>query len=93
MHLLTSQELYFDVLLIFSGMVDKLDESVGLVIEALSRKKMLSNSIIVFASDNGGAPEGFDLNYSSNWPLRGVIWFMCILIYKEFLLFIELIKY
>lgn len=48
---------------IFSGMVDKLDESVGLIIEALSRKKMLSNSVIVFASDNGGAAEGFDLNY------------------------------
>ncbi|ODM87123.1 Arylsulfatase B [Orchesella cincta] len=56
----------------YAGMVDKLDESVGLIIEALSRKKLLSNSIIVFASDNGGAPEGFDLNYSSNWPLRGV---------------------
>lgn len=79
---LTSQGLYFDVLGFLAGMVDKLDESVGLVIEALSRKKMLSNSIIVFASDNGGAPEGFDLNYSSNWPLRGVMWFMCILIKK-----------
>jgi arylsulfatase A-like enzyme len=54
------------------GMVDKLDESVGFVVEALGKAGMLENSIIVFTSDNGGSPEGFGLNYGSNWPLRGV---------------------
>jgi hypothetical protein len=34
---------------------------------------MLHDSIIVFTSDNGGPANGFNLNYASNWPLRGVI--------------------
>ena len=33
---------------------------------------MLQDSIIVFTTDNGGPAAGFDLNYASNWPLRGV---------------------
>jgi arylsulfatase A-like enzyme len=56
----------------FTAMVDKLDESVGLVVEALAKTNMLQNSIIFFGSDNGASPEGFDNNYGSNWPLRGV---------------------
>lgn len=39
--------------------------------DALSKANMLENSIIVFSTDNGGAPEGFNLNHASNWPLRG----------------------
>lgn len=60
------------LLTVNAAMVDKLDESVGAVIEALQLAGMLDNSIIVFTSDNGGAPEGFGGNYGSNWPLRGV---------------------
>ena len=26
----------------------------------------------IFILDNGGPAAGFDLNYASNWPLRGV---------------------
>lgn len=52
-------------------MLSKLDESVGLVVEALRKKKMLENSVIVFSTDNGGPPAGFNLNAASNWPLRG----------------------
>uniref|UniRef100_A0A336L4S7 CSON000251 protein n=1 Tax=Culicoides sonorensis TaxID=179676 RepID=A0A336L4S7_CULSO len=55
----------------YAAIVTKLDRSVGDVVEALSRKNMLKNSIIVFSTDNGGAPEGFNLNHGSNWPLRG----------------------
>lgn len=55
----------------FSGILSKLDESVGLVVEALRKRKMLENSVIVFSTDNGGAPAGFNLNAASNWPLRG----------------------
>lgn len=54
------------------GMLHELDESVGRVVEALQKVKMLDNSIIVFVSDNGGAAAGFNLNAASNWPLRGV---------------------
>ncbi|XP_076619804.1 arylsulfatase J [Colletes latitarsis] len=55
----------------FAGMLSKLDESVGSVVEALHTKGMLKNSIIVFSTDNGGPPAGFNLNAASNWPLRG----------------------
>ena len=33
---------------------------------------MLQDSIIVFTTDNGGPAAGFNLNYASNWPLKGV---------------------
>uniref|UniRef100_A0A8D8TXT8 Arylsulfatase B n=1 Tax=Cacopsylla melanoneura TaxID=428564 RepID=A0A8D8TXT8_9HEMI len=56
----------------FAGMLHKLDESVGKVVDALYKANMLANSIIVFVSDNGGAAAGFNSNAASNWPLRGV---------------------
>lgn len=49
----------------------KLDRSVGEVVKALHSSNMMENSIIVFSTDNGGPPEGFNLNEASNWPLRG----------------------
>ncbi|XP_069174122.1 arylsulfatase B isoform X1 [Procambarus clarkii] len=57
---------------IFAGMLWKLDESVGQVIEALDARQMLENSIILFTTDNGGPAAGFNQNAASNWPLRGV---------------------
>jgi arylsulfatase B len=44
-----------------------LDESVGTIIEALSKSKLLQNSIIVFSTDNGAPERGFN----SGYPLRG----------------------
>lgn len=55
-----------------SGMLWKLDESVGKVVEELRANKMLHNSIILFSTDNGGPAGGFNQNAASNWPLRGV---------------------
>lgn len=53
-------------------MLSKLDQSVGRVVEALRKRDMLQDSIIVFSSDNGGPAGGFNLNVASNWPLKGV---------------------
>ena len=53
-------------------MVSKLDESVGRVVQALQRRHMLENSIIVFLSDNGAPTRGRSPNWGSNWPLKGV---------------------
>ena len=53
-------------------MLWKLDESVGKTVKALEEAGMLDDSIIVFTTDNGGAPKGFNNNAGSNWPLRGV---------------------
>ena len=56
----------------FAGMLTKLDESVGKVVEALRKAHMLKDSLIVFTTDNGGPAAGFNLNHASNWPLKGV---------------------
>jgi membrane-anchored protein YejM (alkaline phosphatase superfamily) len=56
----------------FEAMVSKMDESVGLVVEALQKKRMLNNSIIVFISDNGAPSIDIFQNWGSNYPLRGV---------------------
>lgn len=53
-------------------MANAMDSSVGAVVEALEKKNMLQDSIIVFTTDNGGPAAGFNLNAASNWPLRGV---------------------
>ncbi|KAK4887227.1 hypothetical protein RN001_003498 [Aquatica leii] len=56
----------------YAAMVSKLDESVGLIVEALETESMLQNSIILFFSDNGAPTIGSDLNWGSNYPLKGV---------------------
>lgn len=58
----------------FAGMVTRMDQGVGQVLEALRARGLDRNTIVVFTSDNGphkegGAdPEFFD----SNGPLRGI---------------------
>ena len=41
-------------------MVASLDESVGNITKTLKTAGMFDNSVIVFTTDNGGAPAGFD---------------------------------
>nr|XP_050856383.1 arylsulfatase B-like isoform X3 [Vespula vulgaris] len=56
----------------FAGVMSSLDGSVGRVVDALQKAKLLENSIILFISDNGAQTEGFLENYGSNYPLRGM---------------------
>ncbi|XP_065306096.2 arylsulfatase J-like [Dermacentor albipictus] len=56
---------------VYAGMTDALDQSVGIILEALEEASMLRDIIIVFSSDNGGAPTGPISNRGMNWPLRG----------------------
>jgi len=50
---------------IYAGMMRGLDEGVGRVLDALSRKKLDRSTLVVFTSDNGGE------RFSFNWPFRG----------------------
>ncbi|KAL0839915.1 hypothetical protein ABMA28_016532 [Loxostege sticticalis] len=56
----------------FAGVLWKMDESVGKVVQALQTNGLLENSIILFTTDNGGAAAGFNDNAASNYPLKGV---------------------
>ena len=55
---------------LYAGMVESMDDAVGMVLETLDRLKLTDNTIIVFTSDNGGVSAG-DGKATSNLPLRG----------------------
>ncbi len=50
----------------YQVMLDSLDQAVGQVMEHLSAQGLDKNTIVVFASDNGGE------RFSDNWPLIGM---------------------
>lgn len=50
---------------VYAAMIESVDESVGMVLKKLKEKNLLENTMVVFASDNGG------LTYTtSNSPLK-----------------------
>lgn len=51
----------------FCGMVKAMDEGVAQVTEALQKRGLADNTIIIFSTDNGGAPSVGGFNY----PFRG----------------------
>lgn len=62
----------------YAAMVDSLDQSVGRVLAALRARHLDANTLVVFASDNGGflgfGPDGnpeHPANVTTNAPLRG----------------------
>ncbi|CAH0561206.1 unnamed protein product [Brassicogethes aeneus] len=56
----------------YAAMISKLDDGIGALVEALDKKGMLPNSVIVFISDNGAPTVGLSRNWGSNYPLRGI---------------------
>ena len=55
---------------IYAGLVETMDDAVGIVLKALEANGVADNTIVVFTSDNGGVASG-DHYATSNLPLRG----------------------
>jgi arylsulfatase A-like enzyme len=55
---------------IYAGMIETMDEAVGIVLNKLEEHDLMDHTIICFTSDNGGVSSG-DAFATSNLPLRG----------------------
>ncbi|MEM6806986.1 MAG: sulfatase, partial [Bacteroidota bacterium] len=55
---------------VYAGLVESMDDAVGIVRNALKEAGLDKNTIIIFTSDNGGVASG-DAYSTSNLPLRG----------------------
>ena len=55
---------------IYAGLVETMDDAVGIVLKSLKENGLDKNTIVVFTSDNGGVASG-DHYATSNLPLRG----------------------
>jgi arylsulfatase A-like enzyme len=55
---------------VYAGLVETMDDAVGIVLEALDELGLAENTIVIFTSDNGGVAAG-DAFATSNLPLRG----------------------
>lgn len=55
---------------VYAGMIEAMDDAVGLVLDTLDRHNLAGNTIVSFTSDNGGVSSG-DAYSSSMLPLRG----------------------
>ena len=55
---------------IYGGMIEAMDDGIGVVLDTLDRLGLADNTIVCFTSDNGGVSSG-DAFATSNLPLRG----------------------
>ena len=55
---------------IYAGMIETMDDAVGIVLMTLDELQLTENTIVCFTSDNGGVSSG-DAFSTSNLPLRG----------------------
>jgi len=55
---------------VYAGLLEHMDDAVGMVLDKLNELGLAENTIVVFTSDNGGVASG-DAFATSNLPLRG----------------------
>lgn len=55
---------------VYAGLVETMDDAVGIVLRALEEAGIADNTIVIFTSDNGGVSAG-DAFATANLPLRG----------------------
>ncbi|MEQ6118929.1 sulfatase [Reichenbachiella sp. MALMAid0571] len=55
---------------VYAGLVESMDDAIGIVTKALDELGLAENTIVIFTSDNGGVASG-DSFSTSNLPLRG----------------------
>ena len=55
---------------VYAGLVETMDDAVGVVLKALDEMDLADNTIVVFTSDNGGVSAG-DAFATCDLPLRG----------------------
>jgi arylsulfatase len=57
---------------VYAAMVDRMDQGLGRIINALEKRKMLENTLIIFIADNGGCAEGMGrkegIQYKDSYP-------------------------
>ncbi len=56
---------------VYAGLVEEMDDSVGIVLNKLKELGLDKNTIVVFTSDNGGVSIAKGLSYTSVLPFRG----------------------
>lgn len=54
---------------VYGGLVEAMDDAVGVVLDKLDELGLAENTIVIFTSDNGGVAAGDD-NSTTNLPLR-----------------------
>ncbi|WP_203257226.1 sulfatase [Hyunsoonleella ulvae] len=55
---------------IYAGLIESMDDAVGVVLDRLKELGLEENTIVIFTSDNGGVASG-DAFSTTNYPLRG----------------------
>ena len=55
---------------VYAGLVEQVDDAVGIVLKTLKKLNLDENTIVIFTSDNGGVASGDNFS-TSNLPLRG----------------------
>lgn len=55
---------------VYAGMVEAMDDAIGLVLDSVAQSGKYNDTIVIFTSDNGGVSSG-DGRATSNLPLRG----------------------